>query len=111
MRRNVSAAIFALAFGIIQGGFLANGTAFLIADNPAPLLGIVLAGVIIFNTKEHFCTHSDAESMYRIALIFLMAGILIPHYFGRFAWGLYGLCGNLGDDCFWHHCIIRFQLV
>lgn len=82
MRRNVSAAIFALAFGIIQGGFLANGTAFLIVDNPAPLLGIVLAGVIIFNTKEHFCTHSDAESMYRIALIFLMAGILIPTILG-----------------------------
>lgn len=82
MRRNVSAAIFALAFGIIQGGFLANGTAFLIADNPAPLLGIVLAGVIIFNTKEHFCTHSDAESMYRVALIFLMAGILIPTILG-----------------------------
>ena len=82
MRRNISAAIFALAFGIIQGGFLANGTAFLIADNPAPLLGIVLAGVIIFNTKEHFCTHSDAESMYRVALIFLMAGILIPTILG-----------------------------
>ena len=82
MRRNVSAAIFALAFGIIQGGFLANGTAFLIADNPAPLLGIVLAGVIIFNTNEHFCTHSEAESMYRVALIFLMVGILIPTILG-----------------------------
>ena len=82
LRRNISAAIFALAFGIIQGGFLANGTAFLIADNPAPLLGVVIAGAIIFNTKERFCTHSDAESMYRIALIFLMAGILIPTLLG-----------------------------
>ena len=76
-RRCVPAALFAVAFGILQGSFLTDGTAFLIAFNPLLFTGVALAGIIVFFTSERFCTHSDADSMYRLSLVFFMLGVVL----------------------------------
>ena len=77
VKRNVASVLFAVAFGLMQGSYLSDGVPFLIAFNPLMFLGVTLAGVVIFNIKERFCTHSDAETMYRPALIFFMVGIVV----------------------------------
>ncbi len=76
-RRAIPAALFALAFGILQGSFLTDGTAFLVAFNPLLFVGVALAGVIIFFTSERFCTHADVDSMYRFSLVFFMIGVVL----------------------------------
>ncbi len=75
--RCAPAALFALAFGILQGSFLTDGTAFLIAFNPLLFVGVALAGLIIFFTSERFCTHTDVDGMYRFSLVFFMLGVIL----------------------------------
>lgn len=70
-------ALFGLAFGIIQGGFFADGKEVLMAFNPAAFLGVTLAGIITFFTLERFCTHSEVDFSYRISLGFFMLGIIL----------------------------------
>lgn len=77
LRRNIPSVLFALAFGLMQGSFLTSGTPFLIADNPILFVGVTIAGLIICFTSERYCTHADAESTYRLALISFMAGVAI----------------------------------
>lgn len=76
-RRNIPSMLFALAFGLMQGSFLSSGTPFLIAYNPILFIGVTIAGLVIFFTSERYCTHADAESTYRLALICFMAGVAI----------------------------------
>ncbi len=77
VRRCVPAALFALAFGILQGSFLTDGIAFLIAFNPLLFVGVAVAGLIIFFTSERFCTHADVDWMYRFSLVFFMLGVIL----------------------------------
>ncbi len=77
VRRCAPAALFALAFGILQGSFLADGTALLVAFNPLLFTGAVVAGAIIFFTSERFCTHADADAMYRFSLVFFALGVIL----------------------------------
>ena len=77
LKRNIPTALFALAFGLMQGSFLSNGTMFLIAFNPLLFVGMAIAGLIIFFTSERFCTHNDVDSLYRLSLIFFAVGIVI----------------------------------
>lgn len=77
LRRSVPTALFALAFGLMQGSFLSSGTMFLIAFNPLLFVGMTIAGIIIFFTAERFCTHSDVDTLYRLSLIFFMVGIIV----------------------------------
>ena len=77
LRRSIPAALFALAFGVLQGSFLADGTAFLIAFNPVLFIGVAIAGVIVLLTRERFCTHADMDKMYRFSLLFFMMGIIV----------------------------------
>lgn len=77
VRRCAPAALFALAFGILQGSFLTDGIAFLIAFNPLLFVGVAVAGLIIFFTSERFCTHADVDWMYRFSLVFFMLGVIL----------------------------------
>ena len=72
LRRNVPVALFALAFGLLQGSFLTDDIPFLLAINPVLFLGIAIVGLIIFFSKERFCTHADANMLYRFSLVFFM---------------------------------------
>ena len=77
LRRNIPVALFALAFGLLQGGFLTDDIPFLLAVNPVVFLGIIVVGLIIFFSKERFCTHEDANMLYRFSLVFFMFGVIV----------------------------------
>ena len=77
LRRNIPVALFALAFGVLQGSFLTDNISFLVATNPLLFLGIVVGGLIILFMKERFCTHEDANMLYRFSLVFFMFGVIV----------------------------------
>lgn len=68
--------VYAFVFGLLQGAFLTSGVALLMAGNPVVLIGIVLAGSIIFFIREAPETNADIDTMHRFSLLLFVLGIV-----------------------------------
>lgn len=68
--------VYAFVFGLIQGAFLVSDIALLMAGNPIVLVGVVIAGVIIFFIHEQPGTNADIDVMHRCSLLFFVLGMV-----------------------------------
>ena len=69
-------AIFALTFGLMQGGLIALEIVHFMAPIPTVLLGIIVASTIIYLIKEKSNSYEDIDTMHRIALFLLILGVI-----------------------------------
>lgn len=68
--------VYAFVFGLVQGGYLVSDIALLMAGSPLVLLGVVLAGGVIFLIPERLETNADIDSMHRFSLMFFVLGVV-----------------------------------
>lgn len=73
---------YAFVFGLLQGGYIENGIALLMASDPLVILGIVVCGCLIFAIPEDPGGHSDIDTMHRLSMLFFVLGILGLSFFG-----------------------------
>ncbi|WP_165056966.1 response regulator transcription factor [Adlercreutzia sp. ZJ176] len=76
LKRIVPTVVFAFVFGLVQGGFAANGMMLLMASNAVVFVGIIVAGIIVILVPERPCTHADIDMMHRFALMFFVFGVV-----------------------------------
>ncbi len=74
--------IYAFVFGLLQGSFIVSGIALLMAGNSAVLIGIVIAGGIIFFIREAPQTNADIDTIHRFSLLFFVLGIVGLSFLG-----------------------------
>ena len=86
-------AMYALAVGLLQGSFFVSGESLLIAVNPAVLVGIVVAGALIYSVPGHLDKGTGVDVLHRYSLIMLVFGAV------GIAWTDYsfilGLCSEM----------------
>lgn len=68
--------VFALAFGILQGAFLAGDIALLMASNPFVLIGMFIAGCIIFLLARNGRVRVNVDSVHRHSLLLFAVGVV-----------------------------------
>lgn len=68
--------VFALAFGILQGAFLAGGIALLMASNPLVLVGMFIAGCVIFFLARNGRVRVNVDSVHRHSLLLFAVGVV-----------------------------------
>ncbi len=68
--------VYAFVFGLLQGGFINSGVALLMAGNAVVLVGIVVAGIVIFFIPEAPETNADIDTIHRFSLLFFVLGIV-----------------------------------
>ena len=76
IKNHLPSAVFALTFGLMQGALIEMKITFFLAPVPMVLLGILVAGVIIFLIKERADSYGDIDTMHRYALLLLILGVL-----------------------------------
>ena len=74
--------VYAFVFGLLQGGFINSGIALLMAGNAVVLVGIVLAGIVIFFIPEAPETNADIDTIHRFSLLFFVLGIVGLSFLG-----------------------------
>ena len=57
--------VYGFVFGLLQGGYILNEVALLMAYDPIVLLGILVCGVLIFAIHEDPGGNSDIDTMHR----------------------------------------------
>lgn len=85
--------VYAFVFGLLQGSFIVSDVALLMAGNALVLVGIVVAGGIIFFIREAPGTNSDIDTIHRFSLLFFVLGVV--------GLSLYGSAGGGGGP----HCV------
>ncbi len=75
------AAVYALAFGLMQGAFIAAGIPLLIVTNAVALLGIVVAGSVIYIIPDKLGPVLGIDIMHRVSLIMFVLGAVIISWF------------------------------
>ena len=68
--------VYAFVFGLLQGSFIVSDVALLMAGNALVLVGIVLAGAIIFFIREAPSTNGDIDTIHRFSLLFFVLGVV-----------------------------------
>lgn len=74
--------VYAFVFGLLQGGFINSGVALLMAGNAVVLVGIVVAGIVIFFIPEAPETNADIDTIHRFSLLFFVLGIVGLSFLG-----------------------------
>ena len=69
-------AVYAFVFGMLQGSFSVSGVALLMAGSAFVLLGVVVAGIIIFFIPEAPDTNADIDTIHRFSLLFFVLGVV-----------------------------------
>ncbi len=75
--------VFALVFGFIQGTYVAKGVVLLVATNVLILLGIVLCGFILLAIPHREGDNSHIDVTHRLAVLFLVVGIVALPFLSR----------------------------
>lgn len=68
--------VYGFVFGLLQGGYILNEVALLMAYDPIVLLGILVCGVLIFAIPEDPGGNSDIDTMHRLSLLLFVLGIV-----------------------------------
>jgi len=76
LKNSVPSFIYAFVFGLLQGSFIEGQVTFMMASDPLILLGIIIAGIIIYLIPESPNSHADIDLMHRFSLLFFVLGVL-----------------------------------
>ena len=68
--------VYGFVFGLLQGGYILNEVALLMAYDPIVLLGILVCGLLIFAIPEDPGGNSDIDTMHRLSLLLFVLGIV-----------------------------------
>ncbi|MEG1246876.1 hypothetical protein [Gordonibacter sp.] len=74
--------VYAFVFGLLQGGFIVSDVALLMAGSSFVLIGIVVAGGIIFFIREAPETNGDIDTIHRFSLLFFVLGVVGLSFLG-----------------------------
>lgn len=74
--------VYGFVFGLLQGSYILNEVALLMAYDPLVLLGILVCGLLIFAIPEDPGGHSDIDMMHRLSLLLFVLGIVSLSFLG-----------------------------
>lgn len=74
--------VYGFVFGLLQGGYILNEVALLMAYDPFVLLGILVCGLLIFAIPEDPGGNSDIDTMHRLSLLLFVLGIVSLSFLG-----------------------------
>lgn len=73
--------VYAFVFGMLQGGYIAEGVPLMMAIDPIIILGISLCGIFLLLIPEDPNEHSDIDTIHRLSLVFFVLGIVGLSFF------------------------------
>lgn len=77
----LSVCAYALAFGVLQGSFAAEGVTLLMVENPVVLLGIIFAGVLIYHLPDALGRCISVDLMHRYSILLFVFGAILSVWF------------------------------
>lgn len=75
--------VYGFVFGFLQGGFILNEVALLMAYDPLIILGILVCGALIFATPEDPSMSSGLDAIHRFSLFLFVLGVVFLAFFGE----------------------------